>query len=138
MWSRKKSKYGRHQISPPMLIEAPITKENYFWGRHTDGRADILRKRGGGSHVMLERGNLAGSSGGTRNSHKKCQLLGMNFDQFMVILMYKKIYKKKQFWRSEILQEARDTQEFHIKNKFNFRCEIWLIYGNFSGLKNFY
>ena len=73
---------------------------------------------------MLERGNLAGSSGGTRNSHKKCQLLGVNFDRFMAILVFKKIFKKKQFWRSEILQEARDTQELHIKNKFNFRCEI--------------
>jgi hypothetical protein len=40
---------------------------------------------------MLERGNLAGSSGGTRNSHKKCQLLGVNFDRFMAILVLKKI-----------------------------------------------
>ena len=73
---------------------------------------------------MLERGNLAGSSGGTRNSHKKCQLLGVNFDRFMAILVFKKIIKKKQSWRSEILQEARDTQELHIKSKFNFLCEI--------------
>ena len=43
---------------------------------------------------MLERGNLAGSSGGTRNSHKKCQLLGVNFDRFMAILVFKKIIKK--------------------------------------------
>ena len=92
--AEKKSKYGRHQISRPMLIEAPITTENYFWGGRTDGRADILRKWGG-SHVMLERGNLAGSSGGTRNSHKKFQLLGVNFDQFMAILVFKKIIKKK-------------------------------------------
>ena len=59
-----------------------------------DGRTDILRERRG-SHVMLERWNLAGSSGGTRNSHKKCQLLGVNFDPFMVILLLKKIIKKK-------------------------------------------
>ena len=51
---------------------------------------------------MLERGNLAGSSGGTRNSHKKCQLLGVNFDRFMAILVFKKLFKKKLFWRSEI------------------------------------
>ena len=58
-----------------------------------DGRTDILRERGG-SHVMLEHWNLAGSSGGTRYSHKKCQLLGVNFDRFMEILVLKKIIKK--------------------------------------------
>ena len=46
--------------------------------RHTEGE-------GGGLTCLLERGNLAGSSGGTRNSHKKC----VNFDQFMAILVFK-------------------------------------------------
>ena len=110
-----------------------------------DGRADILRKRGGASHVMLERGYLAGSSGGTRNSDKKCQLSGVNFDRFMAIEFWpiygdfsgKKNYLKKN-WRSEILQEAQDKQELHIKNKFNFRCEIGLIHGDLSGSKKIY
>ena len=71
---------------------------------------------------MLERGNLAGSSGGTRNSHKKCQLLVVNFERFMAILLLKNKKYKFFFWRSEILKEARDIQELHIKNKFNFGC----------------
>ena len=48
--------------------------------RRTEGK-------GGGSHVMLEGWNLSGSSGGTRTSHKNCQFLGVNFDQFMAILV---------------------------------------------------
>ena len=46
-----------------------------------DGRADILREREG-SHVMLERKNLAQSSGGTRNSHKKISALRCDLWQF--------------------------------------------------------
>ena len=35
-----------------------------------------------------------------------------------------KILKRKQLWRTETLHDARDVQELHIKNKFNFRCEF--------------
>ena len=68
-----------------------------------DPHTDVLREGGGVLKVMLERWNLAGSSGGTRNSQKKCQLLGVNFDWFMAILVLKKNFKKYggalKFWR---------------------------------------
>ena len=59
-----------------------------------DGHADILRERGGGSHVMLERRNLAGSSGGTKNSHKKMSALRCEFWLIYSDFSVKKIIKK--------------------------------------------
>ena len=59
------------------------------------GEFKINKEGRGGSHVILERGNLAESSDGTRNSHEKCQHLGVNFDQLMAILVLKKIMEKK-------------------------------------------
>ena len=32
------------KISRSMLREAPITKENFFWGRCMDGRTDVMRQ----------------------------------------------------------------------------------------------
>ena len=54
LWRRrKKPAYGRHRISWPMLIEAPITKEIFFWGGRTDAHTDVLRE-GGWSHMSCE------------------------------------------------------------------------------------
>ena len=80
-----------------------------------DPHTDVLREGGGVLKVMLERWNLAGSSGGTRNSQKKCQLLGVNFDWFMAILVLKKL--KQIWWTAEILKEALDAQELHTQKK---------------------
>ena len=77
---------------------------------------------------------LAGSSGGTRNSDKKCQLLGVNFDQFMTIfgLKIKKQKNKKKLWRSEIQQEVWDGT-FKNFNSKNFLKKL-KIYNKFSSL----
>ena len=64
---------------------------------------------------MLECGNLAGSSGGTRNLHKKCQLLGVNFDQFMAILMFKKIFKKNYFGYLKFCRKLGTHKNFTSK-----------------------
>ena len=110
----KNPAYRRHRISWLMLIEALITKEIFFWGGLMDPHTDVLREGGGVLKVMLERWNLAGSSGGTRNSQKKCQLLGVNFDWFMAILVLKKT-KTNMVERWNFEGSSRRTRTSHQK-----------------------
>ena len=65
----KNPAYKRHRISPPMLIETQITKETFFWGGRLDGHTDVLR------------------NGGVLTCHARELNLGVNFDQFMAILV---------------------------------------------------
>ena len=64
---------------------------------------------------MLERENLAGSSGGTRNSHKNCQLLGVNFNRFMAILVLKKNIKKHYFGDLKFCRKLGTFKNFTSK-----------------------
>ena len=110
---RKKS---RRRETPNLLTNADRSTDNKrnLFLRGTYGRTYRRTQGGGVSHVMLERWNLAGSSGGTRNSQKKCQLLGVNFDWFMAILVLKKT-KTNMVERWNFEGSSRRTRTSHQK-----------------------
>ena len=53
--AEKHPAYRRVRISQLMLIETPITKENFFEGDLRTDEQTYRGRGGGGSHVILER-----------------------------------------------------------------------------------